>query len=374
MNQTLIILISLLACCPLAYLILRLIFGKSIMVIIGWWVALLVFTSCQLFYLVGRYGIHYLTWVIPIMFIAGTSIFLYINGSLIQPLIRAINNISKMSKGDLHYSYKEKRKLKVEVKSLYESLNSLRRTLFQIVEEVHSNSNNLYDISQNLSESTTSLSDSTLLQASSLQEISMTMEEYKSLVEQSSNNAKKTENTTSMVYSKMYEIKTQTKSSIDATKLITEKINIINDIAMQINILSLNATIEAVKAGSAGKGFGVVASEIGSLAEVSKKAAIEIIDLVNETFAKVEVFGSTINETLPYVEESSKMVKQIQISGEDQLNSTLEISSAIGQLDKISQDNAYSSEIVMSNSKELKEKANNLVSLISFFKTSPSLN
>ena len=65
--------------------------------------------------------------------------------------------------------------------------------------------------------------------------------------------------------------------SFNAVKGISEKIDIINDIAFQTNILALNAAVEAARAGEHGKGFAVVATEIQRLAEKSKHSANELL-------------------------------------------------------------------------------------------------
>lgn len=66
----------------------------------------------------------------------------------------------------------------------------------------------------------------------------------------------------------------------DSIEKINEAVNIISDIASQTNLLSLNASIEAAKAGDAGKGFGVVAGEIKKLAERSDESAEQIREIV----------------------------------------------------------------------------------------------
>lgn len=68
----------------------------------------------------------------------------------------------------------------------------------------------------------------------------------------------------------------------DAIEKINDAVNIISDIASQTNLLSLNASIEAAKAGDAGKGFGVVAGEIKKLAERSNESAEQIHEIVME--------------------------------------------------------------------------------------------
>merc|ERR1711991_1300727 len=83
---------------------------------------------------------------------------------------------------------------------------------------------------------------------------------------------------------------TKTASSMDEinteVNAINESITIIDQIAFQTNILSLNAAVEAATAGEAGKGFAVVAQEVRNLASRSAEAAKEIKDLVESATIK----------------------------------------------------------------------------------------
>lgn len=72
------------------------------------------------------------------------------------------------------------------------------------------------------------------------------------------------------------------ESTNESVQKIDEMVNLITDIASQTNLLSLNASIEAARAGDAGRGFGVVATEIKSLAEQSAQSAEKIMAVVNE--------------------------------------------------------------------------------------------
>lgn len=107
---------------------------------------------------------------------------------------------------------------------------------------------------------------------------------------------------TFQVYDKIQ--KTSQDAIIKAQKAaqINELANAIQDIADQTNLLSLNASIEAARAGEEGKGFGVVASEIATLAAQSTKAGANISAIVNDVNSSVETLKRCLMDALDFLE------------------------------------------------------------------------
>ena len=224
---------------------------------------------------------------------------------------------------------------------------SVSNKLTKIAKALGNGNLDLTKMSGDLRERATSLASASREQASSVTETSSSLHEISKMVE---NNTKHAENSTVLVNESNHVIqrgirtveelrdKIQSvdnasdklagsveKNNKDLEKIIAvfveikDKTNVINDIVFQTKLLSFNASVEAARAGAHGKGFSVVAEEIGNLAKVSGRSAKEITDLLENSLSQV-------NEL---VENSQTGLQKSLGENKDQINQSVQISERV---------------------------------------------
>jgi methyl-accepting chemotaxis protein len=187
-------------------------------------------------------------------------------------------------------------------------------------------------------------------------------------VSQNAENTSQTEKMATMSAKQAKEGGSQVTQTVTAMRNIADKIGIIEDIAYQTNLLALNAGIEAARAGGHGRGFAVVASEVRKLAGRSEVAADEIRELAKVSIVVAESAGDLLSEIVPNIGKTAELIKGINTSNEEQASGIGQISSAMIQLDTVTQNNASMSEELSATSEEMAAQVQSLSDMMAFFK------
>ncbi|MCJ2183962.1 methyl-accepting chemotaxis protein [Novosphingobium sp. 1949] len=249
-----------------------------------------------------------------------------------------------------------------------ESINSLVDNLRRFAGNVSGAANEVTDGSAQMAESSQQLSEGATEQAASTEEASASMEEMAANIKQNADNAAQTEQIARQS-SKDAELSgVAVEKAVGAMRTIAEKISIVQEIARQTDLLALNAAVEAARAGEHGKGFAVVASEVRKLAERSQSAASEIVAVSSDTVKAATEAGEMLTKLVPDIRRTAELVTEISAACREQDVGAAQINEALQQLDKVTQQNAHSSELISSTSGTLASQAEELQRSIAFFR------
>ncbi|QKJ21461.1 methyl-accepting chemotaxis protein [Poseidonibacter lekithochrous] len=233
-------------------------------------------------------------------------------------------------------------------------LNSLAEIINEMLVENKSNGLSLARSSEVLLENVNNLNKNSNESAAALEETAAALEEITSNISTNTQNVVQMSQYAKQLNNSANEgevLAGQTTSAMNAideqVSAINDAISVIDQIAFQTNILSLNAAVEAATAGEAGKGFAVVAQEVRNLASRSAEAANEIKTLVENATTKandgkviaskmIDGYG-VLNEN---ISKTIELISDVESASHEQKAGIEQINDAIGSLDHKTQENA----------------------------------
>ena len=301
-----------------------------------------------------------------------------INGMLdsLQDNIDALMNILSEFANHKYTSRADTSVVEGSILNLSKDINVVGDTITEMLQENMKFGTILEKNSTELSNSVKNISDSANHQATSV-------EETAAALEQITNNIKSNSKHIKSMYTYGDEVKSAAQSGQELadktvtamnsinqqTQSITEAISIIDQIAFQTNILSLNAAVEAATAGEAGKGFAVVAQEVRNLASRSAEAAKEIksiVEIANDKTAQGKDIAFKMQEGYKFlntdISKTIELIQQVTTSSEEQEKSITQINDSISDIDKATQQNAIEANNTNTIAKETKDIAHIIVS------------
>ena len=268
-----------------------------------------------------------------------------------------IDNVLSVLEQYSSYNYLNKidqKGLKEHLLKLASGVNNLGESITSMLKENKSNGLTLENSSRILLSNVDKLNLSSNEAAASLEETAAALEQITSNIRNNTNSIAQMSKLSSSVTSSAKDgeiLANQTTLAMDEintqVNLVNEAISVIDQIAFQTNILSLNAAVEAATAGEAGKGFAVVAQEVRNLANRSAEAANEIKSIVENATSKAnegkQIANSMIDgykELNESINQTINLISDVEMSSKEQLLGIEQINDAVNQLDQQTQQNA----------------------------------
>lgn len=303
-----------------------------------------------------------------------------ISKDFVNPLLKANKYIESIAGGLIPDRLKIKRK--DEIGNLLRSIEKLIEVLRNIIIKTNSISGEIIESSKFIVEENEDLTKKSASATNLVENTVTSMEEMTEFIKENSESALKANE----VQHQAIEIATTGRDKVIKTmksinnidnfsKKISEIIEVMDNIAFQTNLLSLNAAVESARSGEHGKGFSVLSAEIRSLAQRSKKAAKQISELIITTNEKVNeavLFGNESTKIfykiLDEMQNVTELIEEVAKRTQSQKEGIIRINKSVLDIDQLNQTNTVLVEKVNKQNKLMLKEIQELVKSIKYFK------
>lgn len=300
--------------------------------------------------------------------------------SICRPLAEARRLADAIAQGDL--TAKLEVRGKDEVSDLQHALRAMQDSLNGMVGRVRDASGSIATASQEIAMGNGDLSARTEQTASNLQQTVASLVQLTGTVQQTASSAQMANQLAASASQTASQGGTIVAQAVDSmheisasSRKIGDIIGLIDSIAFQTNILALNAAVEAARAGEQGRGFAVVAGEVRLLARRSAEAASEIKRLIQTSVSAVdggvrhvESAGKTMEDIVTSIQRVGDIISEITAASKEQSSGIEQVNSAVGDIDRMTQQNAALVEESAAAAESLNDQAGRLAAVVEQFK------
>jgi len=282
-----------------------------------------------------------------------------------NPLAKSATTLRRVAAGD--FTKRLERHSSDEIGELTDAINHMIDDLAKVLNRAQTNSESLINMSKFIEQASRMLDHAATGQEKSIMQNATVLENMKHKISANAAIAQQTTEEAARSSNQAEISRSAVRETVEAMRKIVEKISIVQEIAEQTNLLALNATIEAARAGAQGRGFSVVAAEVGKLADISQNASREIKTLADSSIVVAKNAGQSLENLLPAIQKTTQLLTSISGNSSEQKNIIQNMKELMDILLTSANETTSASRDLSRTAEELNSKAEEFTHLVDYF-------